>query len=152
MTGWVGGLSTTLSGDLVSLESSTRWMKLHSCSRQPSNIKLLKSVFLPLLLLCQENVGLHNTNTAYALIMNISQIICPSTQVKCKNLRRAPFKAQNSPSHPICTTTIIYDSRVLVWPQSRRAICLERHEQRWCNFFWGFVKFQELLRKITLSV
>ena len=114
MTGWVGRLSTTLSGDLVSLESWTRWMKMHSCSRQPSNIKLLKSVFLPLLLLCQENVGLHNTKTAYALIMNITQTICPSTQVKCKNLRRAPFKAQNSPSHPICTTTIIYDSRVLV--------------------------------------
>ena len=113
MTGWVGGLSTTLSGDLVSLESWTRWTKMHSCSRQPSNIKLLKSVFLPLLLLCQENVGLHNTKTAYALIMNITQTICPSTQLKCKNLRRAPFKAQNSPSHPICTT-IIYDSRVLV--------------------------------------
>ena len=115
MTGWVGGFSTTLSGDLVSLESWTRWMKMHSCSRQSSNIKLLKSVFLPLLLLCQENVGLHNTKTAYALIMNMTQTICPSTQVKCKNLRRAPFKAQNSPSHPICTTTIkAHDSRVLV--------------------------------------
>ena len=114
MTGWVGGLSTTLSGDLVSLESWTRWMKMHSCSGQPSNIKLLKSVFLPLLLLCQENVGLHNTKTAYALIMNMTQTICPSTQVKCKNLRRAPFKAQNVSCHPIWTTTIIYDTRVLV--------------------------------------